>query len=71
MCVSTDLCKWHRIAHFTGTYAIAVGYCVTDVAYETYKCQQRGYKSEKGDPMSLTQVSTYTHEKCDGKIDNN
>ena len=40
----------------TGTYAVAVGYCVTDVAYEAYKLQKRGGVTEHGAPMSITQV---------------
>ena len=40
----------------TGTYAVAVGYCVTDVAYEAYKLQKRGGVTEYGAPMSITQV---------------
>lgn len=36
---------------------MAVGYCVTDVAYEAYKLQKRGGVTEHGAPMSITQVS--------------
>ena len=35
---------------------MAVGYCVTDVAYEAYKLQKRGGVTEHGTPMSITQV---------------
>ena len=35
---------------------MAVGYCVTDVAYEAYKLQKRGGVTEHGVPMSITQV---------------
>jgi hypothetical protein len=42
----------------TGTYAIAIGYCVTDVGYEAYKLHNRKYVTEKGEPMTMAQVRT-------------
>lgn len=39
----------------TGSYAVALGYCVSDVAWEGYKLKNRGYLSEKGEPMTMTQ----------------
>lgn len=44
-----------RTSIVTGSYAIAFGYCIADVAYEGYKLKERGYKTEKGTPMSMTQ----------------
>ncbi len=41
----------------TSTYAIAIGYCVADVAYEAYKLRKRGYVTEDTRvPMSMTQL---------------
>jgi hypothetical protein len=40
----------------TGTYAVAIGYCVADVGYEAYKLHKREYVTEKGHPMSMSQV---------------
>ena len=39
----------------TGTYAIAFGYCIADVGIEAYKLHNRGYITEKNQPMTLTQ----------------
>lgn len=39
-----------------GTYAVAIGYCFTDVYWEAYKLRQRGYKTDKGEPMSMSQL---------------
>jgi fission process protein 1 len=39
-----------------GAYAIAIGYCVADVGYETYKCHRRGYVDLQGNPTPLTKV---------------
>jgi fission process protein 1 len=44
-----------RSSIVTGTYAIALGYCVVDVAFEAHKLRERGYKTEKNIPMSMTQ----------------
>lgn len=51
----------------TGTYAVAVGYCVTDVAYEAYKLQKRGGVTEHGAPMSITQVRYLQHYIDEGR----
>lgn len=40
----------------TGTYAVALGYCVGDVAWEAYKLKKRGYLSELSHPMTMTQL---------------
>lgn len=39
----------------SGSYAIAFGYCIADVGWEAYKLKERGYVTEKGQPMSMTQ----------------
>jgi fission process protein 1 len=38
-----------------GSYAVAIGYCFADVGWEAYKLKKRGYITEKGEPMSMTQ----------------
>jgi len=38
------------------SYGVAVGYCFADVGWEAYKLKERGYKTEQGHPMSLTQL---------------
>jgi fission process protein 1 len=41
----------------TGTYLIAIGYCVADVGWEAYKLRKRGYVHEKtNEKMSMTQL---------------
>ncbi len=40
----------------TGTYLVSIGYCIADVSYEAYKLQKRGNVTEKGHPMTTTQV---------------
>lgn len=40
----------------TGTYLVSIGYCIADVSYEAYKLQNRGNVTEKGHPMTTTQV---------------
>ena len=37
------------------SYGVAGAYCVADVAWEAHKCKERGYKSEHGLPMTMTQ----------------
>ena len=39
-----------------GTYAVAIGYCFADVGWEAYKLKERGYKTDKGTPMSMSQL---------------
>ena len=39
------------------TYGVAIGYCVTDVAYEAYKLRDRGYVTEDGRHVTMTQVT--------------
>ena len=36
------------------SYGIAGAYVIADVAWEAHKCKERGYRSEHGDPMTLT-----------------
>ncbi|RYG64645.1 hypothetical protein EON64_13555 [archaeon] len=40
----------------TGSYAVALGYCVADVGYEAYKHVQRNYLTEHQEPRPLAQV---------------
>jgi len=40
----------------TGTYVVAFGYCVADVAYETYKVSKTG-KNEQGHPTTVMQMA--------------
>mmetsp|Transcript_35427 Transcript_35427/g.33618 ORF Transcript_35427/g.33618 Transcript_35427/m.33618 type:complete len:268 (+) Transcript_35427:37-840(+) len=40
----------------TGTYCIAFGYCIADIGYEAYKLKNRGYLSEKNEPMTMNQL---------------
>ncbi len=41
----------------TGSYVVAFGYCVTDVAYEAYKLKKNNYRHEKtGHEMSMAQI---------------
>lgn len=40
----------------TGSYAVALGYCVADVGYEAYKHVQRNYITEHHEHRSLAQV---------------
>lgn len=37
------------------SYAVAIGYCFADVGWEAYKLKQRGYVTEKNEPMTMTQ----------------
>eukprot|EP01038_Epipyxis_sp_PR26KG_P013458 gene13458-18052_t len=37
------------------TYAVAFGYCFADIGYEAYKLHNRGYVTEKNEPMTMTQ----------------
>ena len=39
----------------TGSYVVALGYCVVDVAYEGYKLQKNNYVHEKGHKMTMAQ----------------
>jgi fission process protein 1 len=39
-----------------GSYAVAIGYCLADVAWEGYKHQRRGNITEKGHSATLTQI---------------
>lgn len=39
----------------SGSYALSVGYCLADIGFEAYKLHERGYKSEKGVPMTMSQ----------------
>ena len=37
------------------SYAVAGAYCVTDVAWEAYKCKSRGYQTDQGVSMTMSQ----------------
>jgi mitochondrial fission process protein 1 len=39
----------------TGTYLVAISYCVADVGWEAYKLHKRGYVTEHNEPMSMAQ----------------
>ncbi len=39
----------------TGSYVVAIGYCVADVGWEAYKLHDSGYLTPKGTEMSLAQ----------------
>lgn len=38
------------------TYGISIGYCCADVGWEAYKLKQRGFKTEQGHHMSMSQL---------------
>jgi fission process protein 1 len=44
-----------KVGIVNASYAVAIGYCVVDVAWEGYKLKQNNYKTNAGVPMSMTQ----------------